>query len=284
MAVKTSGYVLELAGVSLRDVGRVGSKAANLGELMKQGLPVPPGFVLTTDAFDRFLAENPFKADASAQEVTAARLPSDVTQALLSVAAELDNVSLAVRSSGVAEDLAGVSYAGQYETVLDVRGAEALIAAVRKCWASAFSQRVVEYRASHGQSGIPRMAVLIQHLVKADAAGVAFSANPVTGDRDEIVVSAVRGLGERLVSGQASPDEWVVKGNEAICQRAPEKAIDAAQVKAIAELARRAESQFKAPQDIEWAISGGKLYLLQARPITALPQRPELENLRRASG
>jgi len=112
----------------------------------------------------------------------------------------------------------------------------------------------------------------VQQLVPADAAGVAFSANPVNGRRDEAVVSAVRGLGERLVSGEASPDEWVVNGSEALRTSAPEKAIDESQVRAIAEMTRRAEAHFGSPQDVEWAIANGKLFLLQSRPITALPE------------
>jgi len=186
-------------------------------------------------------------------------------------AARLGDRSLAVRSSGVAEDLPGASYAGQYVTVLGVRGPEELADAVRRCWASAFSPQIAAYRARQGLEGLASLAVLIQHLVRGDAAGVAFTANPVTGERTEVAVSAVRGLGERLVSGQASPDEWLVRGTEATCRSAPEGAIDASQAETIAALARRVEAHFGSPQDIEWAIGDGKLYVLQARPITALP-------------
>src|SRR6202043_1795359 len=118
-----------------------------------------------------------------------------------------------------------------------------------------------------------RMAVLVQCMVTADAAGVAFTANPVTGDRAEMIISAVRGSGERLVSGQATPDEWIVRDQEAMCRAAPEGAIDADQALAVAELARRVEAHFGGiPQDIEWALVGDELFLLQARPITALPE------------
>jgi pyruvate,water dikinase len=121
------------------------------------------------------------------------------------------------------------------------------------------------------------MAVLVQKMVQADSAGVAFSADPVSGDRDTIVVNAVQGLGERLVSGEASPDEWTVKGEEAQCWRAPESAIESEQVRLIAEMTRRVEAHFGRPQDIEWAFADGQLYVLQARPITALPdEQPEL--------
>ena len=268
-------YVLRLRELSRADANRVGAKAANLGELAGAGFPVPEGFALTTAAFDCFLAANGLGPDSSPEAVAAAPLPADIADALVAAAAALGDVPLAVRSSGVAEDLPGASFAGQYETVLDVRGTAALMAAVRHCWASAFSQRVTAYRAAQGQPA-GGLAVLVQRLVPADAAGVAFTANPVTGDRSEAVVSAVRGLGERLVSGQASPDEWLVKGDEAVCQSAPEGAIDAAQAQAVAKLARDVEASYGCPQDIEWALAGGELYLLQARPITALPDaRPE---------
>ncbi len=266
-------YTLKLSELSHRNIDRAGAKAANLGELARKGFPVPDGFVLTTNAFDEFLAANAIRPDSSPEAVVAAVLPADVANALLTAAAGLGDIPLAVRSSGVAEDLSGASFAGQYETVLDVRGADALSAAVRRCWASVFSERVVAYRATQGQRGVSSMAVLVQRLVPAEAAGVAFTANPVTGDRAETVVSAVKGLGDRLVSGQVSPDEWLVKGEDTICQRSQEDAIDAVQARAVAELARRVEAHFGAPQDIEWAFAGGQLFLLQARPITALPDQ-----------
>ncbi|HSM54236.1 MAG TPA: PEP/pyruvate-binding domain-containing protein, partial [Erythrobacter sp.] len=170
-------------------------------------------------------------------------------------------------------DLEGASFAGQYETILGVRGHDALIDAVRQCWASAFSARVAAYKRNKTQTTNASMAVLIQVLVDADAAGVAFTANPVNGRRDETVVSAIRGLGERLVSGEASPDEWIVSRSSAIRTSAPEKAIDENQARAIAEMARQAEAHFGSPQDVEWAIAEGQLYLLQSRPITMLPEQ-----------
>jgi rifampicin phosphotransferase len=266
-------YILPLDGISREDLGKVGVKAANLGELLRGGFQVPGGFVVTTEAFSRFLAANSLGSDAHLETVANASVPGDVAEEWGAELARMGEVPLAVRSSGVAEDLPDASFAGQYETVLDVRGADALTAAIRRCWASAFSERVVKYRSAQRQNGNLKMAVLVQRLVQPDAAGVAFTANPVTGDLGEVVVSAVKGLGERLVSGQASPDEWVVRGSEAICRSAPERAVDAAQVKAVADLARRVEKHFGNPQDIEWAIAGSKLFLLQARPITALTQK-----------
>ncbi len=265
-------YILKLNELSRGDNERAGSKATNLGELVGAGFPVPDGFVVTTGAFDEFMTSNGFNTDVSQAEIEAANVPANLAEAVLAATADLGSEPLAVRSSGVAEDLPGASFAGQYETVLNVRGEDALLAAVRHCWASAFSERVLAYRKAQGQQNAGGMAVLVQHLVPADAAGVAFTANPVTGNRAEVVLSAVKGLGERLVSGQASPDEWLVKDKDATCQSAPEGAINADQARAVAELARRVESYYGVPQDIEWAITDGKLYLLQARPITTLPE------------
>ena len=120
------------------------------------------------------------------------------------------------------------------------------------------------------------MAVLVQKMVPAEAAGVAFTANPITGDA-EVLVSAVKGLGDRLVSGETSPDEWVVRGDCVSCVRSPEGALDRSQVGAIAEQARAVEDLFGSPQDVEWAIANGELFVLQARPITALPVAPVVD-------
>jgi pyruvate,water dikinase len=265
-------YILKLDELSPGDNDRSGSKAANLGELGRAGFPVPSGFVVTTDAFFEFLTANNIGTDSSPEDLANAVIPADIADALVKAAGDLGDMPLAVRSSGEAEDLPGASFAGQYETVLDVRGKDALLSAVLHCWASAFSERVLAYRKALGQQNAGGMAVLVQQLVEADAAGVAFTANPVTGDRATTVVSAVRGLGERLVSGQASPDEWLVRGDDVTCQSAPEEAIDAEQARAIAGLARRVEAHYGSPQDIEWAIADRQLFLLQARPITTLPE------------
>jgi phosphohistidine swiveling domain-containing protein len=268
-------YLLELSSLSLEDGQRAGSKAANEAEMLKAGFPVPDGIVLTTEAFERFLTHNHLARQSTPQTIASAAIPSDVGEALHSALAALGDGPLAVRSSGIAEDLPQASFAGQYETILNVRGLEALEAAVLRCWASAFNERILAYRDAHGQlaSG---MALLIQPMVPAQVAGVAFSANPVTGDRDEVVINAVRGLGERLVSGEASPDEWLVKNGQVKCQRAPQGAITAGRARDIAAMARQVEAHFGAPQDVEWAMADDQLYLLQARPITTLPaESPE---------
>src|SRR5260370_19530969 len=178
-----ANYILSLADISQHDGDRVGVKAAHLGEMARTGFPVPNGFVLTTDAFGRYRDANAIGPDISQEAVIAATLPADVAEALLAAANALGDLPLAVRSSGVAEDLPGASFAGQYETVLDVRGAEALVAAVQRVFVSAFGHRVTLYHAAQGQRARGRMAVLVQRQVEATAAGGAFTTNPVAGVR-----------------------------------------------------------------------------------------------------
>lgn len=244
--------VVPLAEVSARDRGAVGSKAANLGELLGAGFPVPDGFVVCGEA--------------------AAELSPDAENAVRAAAQALGDVPLAVRSSAAAEDLADASFAGQYETVLDVRGAEALLTAIRAVRASAATARVQQYQAARGRPAAAGLAALVQRMLAPEAAGVAFTANPISGRREEVVITAGHGLGERVVSGEAVGDEWIVRVDTPVCARSVEAAIDADQATAIAALARRVERHFGVPQDIEWAVEGGQLYLLQARPMTALPE------------
>jgi phosphohistidine swiveling domain-containing protein len=231
----------------MADVGVVGGKATGLGELLAAGARVPDGVVLT---------------------VGAAALAAEDRRSLLRAAVdELGSGPFAVRSSGVAEDDAQHSYAGIYETVLDV-SADELPAAMDRVLASARAARVAEYEP--GTNG--RMAVIIQRMVHPAAAGVVLTADPINGDRRSCVVTAVRGIGERLVSGAALGDEWVVGDDGAIPRRQPERAIDRRQAMQVAREARRIADARGTPQDIEWAIEADEtLWILQARPMTALP-------------
>lgn len=255
------------------DAARVGGKAARLAALRRRGLPVPGGVVLTTAAVRRLLDAAGPHADADAVERTA--VPPEVAAEVAAAVASLGERPLAVRSSALAEDLADASYAGQYETVLGARGTEEVLGAVRRCCASGRSARLAAY--GPGGRAADSMAVLVQSLVAADAAGVAFTANPVTGARDETFVSAVRGIGDRLVAGEVSPDEWVVRDGDAVCVTCPEGAVDAATVGEIAALAERVAADAGTPQDVEWAVADGAVHLLQARPITALPTPPAID-------
>jgi pyruvate,water dikinase len=241
----------QAAGLGL-DASQIGSKAANLAQLVAAGVPVPQGFVIPADAFADW---------------------SQIQAALPAATSTLGDSRLAVRSSAAAEDLAGASYAGLYESFLDV-DPDQLADVVRRCWESATSQRVATYQQQHHRQDQdrPAMAVLVQRMIYPDAAGVAFTANPFTGARDEVVITAVRGLGERLVAGEATGDQWVIRHGQASCTRATEQALTADQALAVADLARRVEQHYSAPQDLEWAIRGDRLWLLQARPMTAVPE------------
>ena len=252
-------FVIGLLDLASSDREEVGTKAATLARLASRGFRVPEGFVITVAACDRILATP--------------GMPADVSAKILSHLEELGDGPVAVRSSGTTEDLVDASFAGQYDTVLGVRGPEAVADAIARCLASGSSERVRAYRGTDARGS---MAVLIQQMVPADVAGVAFTANPISGDR-EVLVSAVKGLGDRLVSGEVTPDEWVVRGDEVSCAGADEGALNQDQVHEIADLAKAVERLFDAPQDIEWAIAGGQVFLLQARPITALPVAPRVD-------
>jgi phosphohistidine swiveling domain-containing protein len=248
--------VIPLSDPRARVRSIAGGKAAALAALAAEGHPVPPGFVVTPGAFDA----------AEQVSVLSARAQQELGRALEALAGPV-----AVRSSGIAEDLAGASFAGQYETVLDVEGVAAVEAAIARCVASARSERVREYRQERGIDAAP-MAVLVQRMVKARAAGVAFTAHPVTGERGVTVVSAVRGLGEALVSGQADAEEWEIRA-EPVRRRFVLPVLSEREAREVGDLARAVEDGV--PVDIEWAIEegegAGRLCLLQARPMTALP-------------
>ena len=234
-----SDTVIALAAAT--DADRCGHKAAALAQLLAQGFDIPDGFVI------------PVGAQLS---------PAAISAAL----GRLGDGAVAVRSSGVAEDLPDASFAGHYTTVLNVRGAEAVLAAAAVCVAS-------------GKSPAP-MAVLVQRMVAADAAGVAFSANPLTGDRAEVRISATAGLGDRLMGGEVDGEEWAVRDTQVqlLSRPAPSAAaLIPETAQQIAALARRIEAARGAPQDIEWAVAGGLVVLLQARPITVLPVAPVIE-------
>lgn len=229
------------------DASACGHKAAALALLRNLGFDVPDGFVI------------PAGVQASRNDIAAAL-------------ARLGDGPVAVRSSGVAEDLPDASFAGQYDTLLNVLGADAVLDAAAACVKSARDGRIEGY----GHVVRP-MAVLVQRMVEAEAAGVAFSANPLTGNRQEVRVSATRGLGDKLVSGAIDADEWLVTGEHATVIAQPQNAIGAEIARRVATLARKAEAARLAPQDIEWAVAGDRLWLLQSRPITALPIAPDIE-------
>jgi phosphoenolpyruvate synthase/pyruvate phosphate dikinase len=262
--------VRHLHSIRASHISSVGGKAASLGEMLAAGHPVPPAFVITAD-----------------EAVLSPALSMDILKAY----EVLGSRHVAVRSSGVGEDGQEQSWAGQFATVLHV-DRDGLLDAVRECWESANNLRVAHY--AHGLT--LDLAVLVQHMVHSDVSGVAFSVNPITGNRSEIIVEAVYGLGELLVQGIATPDNFLLHKDtgEVIAQDiAPKEAklayagdsiteipitaelqnvpaLTPGQLQEIAQLACKIEAYYDYPVDIEWAYENGQLYLLQARPITTL--------------
>ena len=264
---------------------RIGGKGAALASLQQADFPVPDWFALTPDAFDaslnaadveRLAAACAAGDDAAVTATLAHLTPSDAVLAELARAVATlasDGQPLAVRSSASDEDGGKHSFAGQLASYLNVAPGD-VAARVADVWRSGFSARILAYRRTHGLAAVPPApAVLIQRMVAADVAGVAFSADPSTGQRGVAVVSAAAGLGEALVSGASDADTATVDrlGTvERIQHTEREWLLDDGQLRAIAALARRCEQHFGAPQDIEWAIAGGAVFLLQSRPITTL--------------
>lgn len=251
--MRTSHPLVALGDAGAVDRSMHGGKATVLAELLAAGFPVPRGIVVTAGALD----------------------DPDLDRKLAAAADRIGGSRFAVRSSASAEDLPDASYAGLYETYLNVSPAE-LGDAVRRCFAAAASERVMAYRDRHGV-GSTAMAVLVQAMVDPVCAGVAFTAHPVTGDRDQAVVSAVAGLGDPLVSGETTGEEWTAAAGAAVTMTSPgpdgEPVLTRVQAAAVAQLARRVAPRYgDQPQDIEWAIDhDGTVWLLQARPMTALP-------------
>ena len=303
--------VISLAHVDADMVPEVGGKAANLGVLLAAGLPVPRGFCVTTAAYRRVAAvagvEPSEPPEQTRSRLASASLPGDIAEAILAAYAALGgDTPVAVRSSATAEDLPEASFAGQLDTYLNVAGPDALLDAVRRCWASLWTDRAVAYRADHGIDQRPvGIAVVIQEMVDASVAGVMFTANPLTGRRQETVIDAAHGLGEALVSGAVNPDHFTVDaatgeilqrslGDKLIESRpapgggtrllhrqdgARQACLTDEQVRSLARVGTRVEDLYGEPQDLEWAIEpGGGIQVVQSRPITTLFPLPEPHN------
>jgi pyruvate,water dikinase len=278
-----TALILHFDQVKKTHRNQVGGKGYALSQLSRAGFPVPMGFVVTIDAFRTHTAANGLDAlvtealigdDPSAASARigmafeAAEIPSAIVASICQAYLALGEGEVAVRSSALAEDHKAASFAGQHETLLGVVGDDALLAAVRRCWASLWSERALAYRRrlDHEDDG-PAMAVVVQRMVSAAQAGVAFTLDPVSGCRDVVVVEAVAGPGEALVSGQATPCRYVVQSDDN--SEAGEGVLDVAGLAAVVRLAKEVESWAGQPQDIEWALDeAGRVHLLQARPIT----------------
>jgi rifampicin phosphotransferase len=317
-------YVLGFHEVDRSDVGLVGGKGANLGELSRlEGVRVPDGFCVSTAAFERVMAAAPalgglldrlalLKAEdrPAIRELSAAireaiegiAIPEDIQGAIADFLARLgEREAYAVRSSGTAEDLPGASFAGQQETYLNVIGTPAVLKHVSRCWASLFTERAVAYRLQHGfDHRKVHMAVVVQKMLVPQAAGILFTADPVTGNRKVASIDAAFGLGEALVSGLVNADGYKVRGDRVIGktiatkrlatwavegggtqeralepERQDRPVLTDAQIVRLARLGRLIEGHFGQPQDIEWCLVEDDLHIVQSRPITTLYPIPE---------
>ncbi|MDF2627551.1 MAG: ppsA3 [Symbiobacteriaceae bacterium] len=295
---------VRLSEVGRQDLAVAGGKGANLGEMIGLGLPVPQGFCVTAPAYAAQVeawglaaALVPVLARGDWAGVTAVAsgifreqpLAPATEAAILQAYHEMGEPPVAVRSSATAEDLADASFAGQQETFLNVRGGEALLRAVRDCWASLWAPRAVHYREQRSIDHLQvSMAVVVQEMVDAEAAGVLFTVDPVTRRGDRMLVEAAPGLGEAVVSGDVTGDLYrLARAGEAgsgtgpltvverQVRRAGRPVLSDAWLSDLAAMGLRLEAHFGCPQDVEFAVAGGRLYLLQARPITTLAVEPE---------
>jgi len=324
----TTRYVRWFEHITKSDVALVGGKGANLGEMTRAGFPVPPGFVVTVDAYRRFAEAtglgNRIREELSTLEVDdpeQLRRTSDAIQALVRNGAMPDDIRsdilaayallapnadhpdeiVAVRSSGTVEDTAQFSFAGMFQSILNVRGADAVIRAVKDCWASGFTARLLFYQAKQGLAGELLIAAVVQKMVASERAGVVFTVNPASNDANRLVIEGAWGLGEVVVLGEVTPDhievdkrtlgilsrtvarkEFMLTRDEVSGEtvqvpltpdRAAAPVLSDDEVREIAALARRDEEHYGVPQDAEWAIEGGKVYLVQTRPITTITER-----------
>jgi phosphoenolpyruvate synthase/pyruvate phosphate dikinase len=312
-------YVLGFQEIGQTQTALVGGKGAQLGELSRiEGVRVPAGFCVTTDAFRRIMAEapsideqldrlsrqNPGDREAirtlSAeirQTIDGIAIPDDLAQAITRALARFgEQAAYAVRSSATAEDLPTASFAGQQDTYLNIVGPTAIVQHISRCWASLFTERAVTYRLRNGfDHRKVHMAVVVQQMVSPAAAGVLFTADPVTSNRRVAYIEATFGLGEALVSGLVNPDAYTVRDGEVVAKviatkqlairarpaggtqeqaidpaRQKQPALTDAQAVRLAQLGRRIEAHFGSPQDIEWCLADDSFQVVQSRPITTL--------------
>ena len=296
------------------DVALAGGKGASLARMTALGMPVPPGFVVPASALEAALAdtvaairavlargdagEDLAAVAAEAQALVRAAdsggaFPAEVAEAYARLGGSAD-VPVAVRSSATAEDSETASFAGQQETYLHVRGVEPIVERIRDCWGSFFTERALFYRRAKGSLADLGMAVVVQRMVEPDVSGVLFTIDPTKGRRDRMVVEAVFGLGEGVVSGQLTPDHYVlardgrlkrtrlhaqpyaivhdpaggVREQELAPERGEAQTLDETQLERLAKVGIDLEERLGGPQDIEWAMQDGELYVLQSRPVT----------------
>ena len=321
------GYVLDFEEIDQTQVAVVGGKGAHLGELSRiEGISVPPGFCITTDAFKRIIAEAPSINDqvdrlsrltpddrepirALSAEIRntleSIPIPNDLTASITNAIERLgEHAAYAIRSSATAEDLPTASFAGQQDTYLNVVGPTAILQHVSRCWASLFTERAVIYRMRNGVGHRKvYMAVVVQQMVFPQAAGILFTADPVTCNRKVASVEASFGLGEALVSGLVNADVYKVRDGEVVAktvatkqlaiyaspeggtheqsiepERQEQQVLTDTQVVRLAQLGQRIEAHFGSPQDIEWCLVNDDFQIVQSRPITTLFPVPETDD------
>jgi pyruvate,water dikinase len=271
-----SPLVLAFPDPRCRDAALSGGKGASLATMTGEGLPVPPGFVITSAAFAAAVGPDALRARMRAQDVAGARaLVAAASPPRELIAGHSAGLSgpVAVRSSACAEDSQAASYAGQQETFLNVATLDAVLHDVVECWLSFFADRAVFYRREKGSLDDVAMAVVVQRMIESKKSGVLFTVDPVNGRKDRMVVEAAFGLGEQVVSGEVTPDHYVLDRQGAIKRSrvVSEQVLKDEECLQLARIGRHLASLHGCPQDIEWAFDAdGALFLLQSRPVTTV--------------
>ena len=268
----------------------VGSKARNLGILKRKRFTVPDAFCISCQAYDRHTVDimpNTEGLDSHAlkglrQTICETAIADDTRLAIEQASLRLNASTVAVRSSATAEDLPHHSFAGQYESILTIHTLGQCLDAVKQCWASLWTERAYVYREQNGIGHHQvKMAVIVQRQVEADMAGVTFTADPISGTPSRIVIESCQGLGEALVSGQVTPEQWVFRKRNLLLvwkKQSDPPVLDRTLARKLARRARRIEQAFGGPQDIEWAIQSRRIFLLQTRPVTTRPKAKPWED------
>jgi pyruvate, water dikinase len=271
-----SSFVLPFGDPHCCAVALSGGKGASMATMVQEGMPVPPGFVVTSAAFVAAVDEERLRECCGGGDMPGARKIVAAAKPPAALIAEyfaaLDG-PVAVRSSACAEDSETASYAGQQATYLNVDGLPAVLEKIVECWLSFFSDRAVFYRAEKGSMDDIAMAVIVQQMIDSKKSGVLFTVDPVHGRKDRIVVEAAFGLGENVVDGEHTPDHYALdrKGTLKRSHVVGTQVLNETELKQLAEVGRRLEDLQGCPQDIEWAFDGrGDLFLLQSRPITTI--------------
>ncbi len=258
------------------DVGLAGGKGASLAAMTAEGLPVPPGFVIPAYMLEQSVHAERLRELVEVHDYREAQAlvqrAEPPREAILACYERLGGGKVAVRSSACAEDSEAASYAGQQETYLNVSGGDEVCARVVDCWASFFSERALFYRFRKGSLIDLGMAVVVQKMLDPIKSGVIFTVDPVSRRRDRMIIEAVFGLGEQVVSGEVTPDHYVVDraGDVKREHIIHKRVLEPEEIRELAALGSRLATHFGTPQDIEWAREEGKIYLLQSRPITTL--------------